>query len=648
MKFNLFRDQNEYDVISISHFFYPRVGGLEYVAYTLMSEFARKGKRGIAIFGSDKRYSSSINGFESVSFKTFNLFNGTYPIFFIDFVVFVTKTLLNNPNSKVIIHSRHLISSLITAILCVLLKHPFSIVEHNAGPIYFQNKIINEIGNWIDIKLFGTVYKWAYKIIAVSQTSKKWLSKRYKIDKKDINVIYNAYPGKNFTGKIKKENLVVWAAKWIKVKNPEIALKAFVNLAVKYPKWKFVVIGEGPNLKIPNKVPGNVEIIPKLMGYEELQRLLSKSKIYVNTSLSEGLSIGIIDACAAGNIPVISNAPSNIELSKVTACSKYIFKRNSLKDLQDKIQIAIKDSGEEKAYENIRLSTLENFNKREMARRYVESLFEYNNKISRISIVVPVYNEEKYIHGVLRRLTSISFGKGMRKEIIIVEDGSTDKTLNRIKKFIEKYKGKDSLRVLIHDRNKGKSQSVVSGIKITTGDLVVVNDADLEYNPKDLVKFVNEFKKDPSVGVIYGNRFNRNNKFINIAHRVGNITLTMFSNIFTLHRGFMVKDMETCYKMGRSEIYKSIIENISSTSNFGIEPELTAQFSKTHYNGKKVQIREIDISYKPRGTKDGKKMDWFKHGVEAISEIIRFNTESAKNYKRSYQKLDNKLYSKLH
>jgi len=622
--------KTEYDFISISHYFYPRIGGLENMAFNLISGLQKKGLKGIAVHGAGKRTSSTINDFQVESFPVLNIFNGTYPIFGIRFTLYVLKLLRENPNAQVLVHSRHLVSSLITSLLCILTGHQYTVVEHNAGPVYFKSSLVNKIAEWTDRNIFSLVPKHATNVVAVSKTGKEWITKTFGMEKNLIDVIYNGFNGKEIRNSItKKENLVIWAAKWIEVKDPSTTLRAYKKIANKYPDWKFVLIGEGNALQKFGLLPENVEILPELIKQEDLFRLLKKSRIYVNSSLSEGLSLGILEASAFGNIPVISNAPSNQEVAREIKTSKYIFKRKNSSDLAKKIELAINDSLDKSIAKDIIKNTSIGFANKNMIEAYYKHLYPEHYKadhFSKISIVIPAYNEERSILSLLEKVVEVKLPRDIKKEIVIVNDCSTDSTRTLLESYIRKNKRYAEFKLLDNPMNLGKSQTVKHGILHTTGDLVVIQDADLEYNPDDLTTFVDTFLEYPNIDLIYGNRFNKGNTFISPTHFLGNKFVTLLSNIFTFNQGFVTHDMETCYKMAKGDLFRRIVSTLESTTNFGLEPEMTAKFAKyKKVDGKKLNFSQLDIYYKPRTQNDGKKMRWFKHGMEALKEIVYFN-----------------------
>lgn len=637
MNISIKRNTKEYDLISISHYFYPRVGGLENMAYNLVSGLQKKGLNCIAVYGSDKRFSTTINGFKAESFRVSSIFNGTYPIFGLGFAVYVWNLIRKNPNAQVVIHSRHLTSSLITAVLCVLSGHKYTVIEHNGGPAYFKSELATILAQWADKNVFSLVHKFAENVVAVSNTSKKWVSKTFGIEKKYIDVLYNGFNAKEIKNSfVKKENIVVWAAKWIEVKDPSTALRGFKKVADNYPTWKFILIGEGSALRKYRNLPENVEVIPEFVKQEDLFRLLMKSRIYVNSSLSEGLALGILEASAFGNIPVISNAPSNKELAKSLEVESFVFNRGNAEDLGRKLEDAISKSKSADYLKQIARKTKSTFSDQVMVDNYYAYLYPNHlaaDNIEKLSIVIPAYNEERSILSLLEKVVEVKLPRNISKEIIIVNDSSKDSTKSLVESYIRKNKRYAEFKVLNNEKNMGKSQTVKHGILHTTGDLVVIQDADLEYDPNDFSKFVEKFLEYPNTDVIYGNRFNKNNVFISPTHYLGNKFVTSASNLFTGIRGFAPKDMETCYKMAKGDLFRELMASLESTTNFGLEPEMTAKFSLYRkLDGKRLNLKQIDIYYKPRSEAEGKKMKWFKHGFEAIQEIIRFNTNKEKVY----------------
>ncbi|MBN2016433.1 glycosyltransferase [Candidatus Dojkabacteria bacterium] len=238
--------------------------------------------------------------------------------------------------------------------------------------------------------------------------------------------------------------------------------------------------------------------------------------------------------------------------------------------------------------------------------------------IKKISIIIPVYNEEKTLAEILKKIDKLSFGE-IRKEIIVIDDASKDSTPNILKNYSEQ-KG---FKVLRNSKNLGKTRTVKRGVLLSTGDVVVTQDADLEYEPEDLRVMLDKFIKD-DLDVVYGNRFGSKlkNKGPNY---LGNKFVTFFSNIFTSLRGFTVPDMETCYKMIRGDVSRNISKTIESKDNFSIEPEVTAKLSQYRVNDRKLRVGIVDIYYYPRTSAEGKHLKALQDGVKAFLAIIKFN-----------------------
>lgn len=239
----------------------------------------------------------------------------------------------------------------------------------------------------------------------------------------------------------------------------------------------------------------------------------------------------------------------------------------------------------------------------------------------KLSLVIPVYNEEATLPKILNKIEAVDFG--IDKEIVIVNDSSTDST----PKLLSDLQSESHYKILHNEQNLGKSQTVKKGILASEGDLVVIQDADLEYDPAELVSFVKSFQEDPSLDVIYGNRFGKHNKVIYWQNWLGNSFLSLVSSFFTgLRSGLWARDMEVCYKMAKGDIFRELAESIESKSNFGFEPEVTAKFSKYKKpDGASLNWKQITISYYPRSIEEGKHMKAFQDGYKALKEIFKFN-----------------------
>lgn len=223
----------------------------------------------------------------------------------------------------------------------------------------------------------------------------------------------------------------------------------------------------------------------------------------------------------------------------------------------------------------------------------------------KISIVIPVYNESKTIHKILERVEALD----LDKEIIIVNDSSTDGTAEVLKKY-----ERSPYRVAHHAVNQGKGAALRTGFQLATGDVVVVQDADLEYHPREIPKLLQPIIEGEA-DVVFGSRFigGGPHRVHYFWHYVGNTMLTLMSNMFT---NLNLTDMETCYKMFRSDVLKNIrIEE----NRFGFEPEITAKIAKLG-----CRIYEVPISYYGRSYAEGKKITW-RDGVSALYCIVKYS-----------------------
>lgn len=241
-------------------------------------------------------------------------------------------------------------------------------------------------------------------------------------------------------------------------------------------------------------------------------------------------------------------------------------------------------------------------------------------KFKKLSFVIPVYNEQNTLKTLVAKVLSHDYGID-KVELVLVNDGSTDDS----PKILKELEADSRIRVFHNSRNLGKSQTVKNGLLNTTGDLVVIQDADLEYEPRDLIEFVVLFQSS-TVDVVYGNRFGKKNKVIYPQNWIGNTFLSFVSAVFTgLRSGMWARDMEVCYKMARGDIFRNIAKTIVSKTNFGLEPEMTAKFSKYKINGRHLNWKQLPIQYNPRSIAEGKHMKAVKDGMLALGEILRFN-----------------------
>ena len=225
----------------------------------------------------------------------------------------------------------------------------------------------------------------------------------------------------------------------------------------------------------------------------------------------------------------------------------------------------------------------------------------------KLSVVIPVYNEAETIAAVVERVRRVP----IEKEIVAVDDCSTDATRARLAELAAQG---DDLRVILHDRNRGKGAALRTGFDAATGDVVIIQDADLEYDPFDYPRLLAPIVEGRA-DVVYGSRFagGESHRVLYFWHSLGNRFLTLLSNMCT---DLNLTDMETCYKVFRREVLDRIrIEE----NRFGFEPEVTAKVARL-----RVRIYEVGVSYAGRTYEEGKKIGW-KDGVRAVWCILKYN-----------------------
>ena len=229
-----------------------------------------------------------------------------------------------------------------------------------------------------------------------------------------------------------------------------------------------------------------------------------------------------------------------------------------------------------------------------------------------VSVVIPVFNEIRTLEQVIKRVQAAP----VEKEIILVDDYSNDGSRERVQSLGEQ----PNVRAVLHDYNQGKGAALRSGFAAATGDVVLIQDADLEYDPNDYPKLLGPIVANEA-DVVYGSRFSggETHRVLYFWHSVGNRFLTLLSNMMT---NLNLTDMEVCYKVFRREIIQSID---LKENRFGFEPEVTARLARFRKpDGSRLKIFEVGISYAGRTYEEGKKIGW-RDGVRAIWCIIRYN-----------------------
>ncbi len=223
----------------------------------------------------------------------------------------------------------------------------------------------------------------------------------------------------------------------------------------------------------------------------------------------------------------------------------------------------------------------------------------------KLSVIIPVYNERNTIQEILRRVRRVDLGD-MERELVVVDDGSTDGTRD-----ILSMEADSTTKIILHETNKGKGAALRTGLANATGDLIIFQDADLEYDPDEYPRLIEPVLKGKAE-VVYGSRFTGERRNMLFWHYVGNRLLVLITNILY---NTTLSDMETCYKL----FTRKSLEGIEIKSNrFDVEPEITAKILK-----KKIRIYEVPISYTGREIEEGKKISW-RDGIPALWALIKY------------------------
>lgn len=234
------------------------------------------------------------------------------------------------------------------------------------------------------------------------------------------------------------------------------------------------------------------------------------------------------------------------------------------------------------------------------------------SKTNKLSVIIPCYNEKHTIRKLIAEVEGVNLGSTL-KEIIIIDDGSSDGTREIISTLSKKNK---DIKVIMQPHNQGKGAALKRGISESTGDVVIIQDADLEYDPTEYKRLLYPIERGQA-DVVYGSRFigGEPHRIIYYRNQVANKVLTTFSNLLT---GLNLTDMETCYKMIKGDLARQLAVQLQA-KRFGFEPEITARIAKS-----KAAVYEVGISYYGRSKEEGKKIG-YKDGIKAVIEIIKYN-----------------------
>lgn len=372
---------NSYDTIVITHLFYPHVGGVETSAKNLLEFLDREKQQSCAIFYcSNETKSWKLGNVDCFSQKTIIILNSLYPLASIRFGISLFRAFRRNKNAKIVIFGRHLTTSWIASFFCKILGRNYLYVDTGFQPNIFQSKLLNRVVDLADKFVFVNVVRWAKSRIIISEYTLGIFRKQFPRIKDKIEIINNGFSEeivRQFSP-VKKIKNVVWAARISEIKDPKTVIRAYSILASKYPDWNFYLIGKGDFEINPEtyKSKQNIIINQNLLPQNELLSLLNESSLYINSSISEGMSVGVLEAAALGCAPILSDADSNIEIAKKLGIESNLFKRRNVDDLAEKISMNIEQFNEDLSRE-ISNKAYKNFGSRVIFERY----FEVINKV---------------------------------------------------------------------------------------------------------------------------------------------------------------------------------------------------------------------------------------------------------------------------
>jgi glycosyltransferase involved in cell wall biosynthesis len=488
-----------------------------------------------------------------------------------------------------------------------------SLVEKNLTKKFYWYKQYKKVLNF-EKKL----PVWFDKITVVAKKDKDWLVENANIEPKNIEVIPNGVDIEYF--KFCTEELRIKNKEKLSIKSPSIIFRGIINfqpnvdaciwflenifpiLKNKIKNIKFYIVGPEPTKNILKYKSDDVIIT----GYvENLKEFMSACDINVCPMISgSGIKNKILESLAIG-IPTVATSIAAEGVPELKDGENVLI-ADTPAEFVEKIELLLTNKElYKKIADNGRKLIEENYTWEKQAKKFLDVFEEIkeNYKTKKISIIVPAYNEEKTIGNVLNTLNTVDFG--LKKEIIVVDDGSIDNT----RVIIEKFKN-NNLKIVSHKTNQGKGAAIKTGIQNSTGDIIVIQDADLEYNPQELKNLIQPII-DKKNSVVYGSRFLKENPCIYKSYYLGNILISSLISFLFKQK---VTDSYTCYKVFHKTVFKDI--EIKS-KRFEFEAEITCKLLKNKY-----KILELPISYNPRSIQQGKKIK-FKDAIIGILTILK-------------------------
>jgi glycosyltransferase involved in cell wall biosynthesis len=366
-------------VVSVSHLFYPHVGGVETVAYNVC-RFLQKEKNieVEAVFCENGNGMSSKESypFATKIIKPFFIFNGLFPLVGIGFTIALWRALSSSNEVVAIVHGRHFTTSLIAASILRLRNINYIYVDSGFQPDIFRSAFANRFLAIIDRLIFRRVVSAASEKIVISDYTENIITNNLG-DISDLKQINNAFAEDKIGGynTKNKSKIALYASRWSEIKDPRTVLQAYKIVAPRHPEWQFLLIGAGDFHISQQQAAGNdnISIKNELLRQADLFALLAQSAIYINSSISEGMSLAVLEAAALGNIPVLSSAVSNRQVASKLGTEEYLFTVKSAADLAAKLEKAIVAHEQEKnIHHEVKTKAYAHFSSSKIYRQYAQ------------------------------------------------------------------------------------------------------------------------------------------------------------------------------------------------------------------------------------------------------------------------------------